>query len=46
MLYLFLNAHMPYDRNTEDPNYIEVIDSVKELILIHNPVYIVFGGNL
>ncbi len=37
---------MPYDTNTEDPDYIEVIDSVKELILTHNPVYIVFGGDL
>ncbi len=37
---------MPYDRNTGDPDYIEVIDSVKELILTHNPVYIVFGGDL
>ncbi len=46
MSYLFLNAYMPYDRNTEDPDNIAVIDSVKELILNHNPVHIVFGGNL
>ncbi len=46
MLYLFLNACMPYDRNTEDPDYIEVIDSGKDLILTHNSVYIIFGGHL
>ncbi len=44
MLFLMLNAYMPCDRHIEDPEYVDVMNMMQQLIQSLNPTFIIYGG--
>ncbi len=45
MLFLMLNAYMLCDRCIEDPEYVDLMNTIQQLIQSLNPTFIIYGGD-
>ena len=45
-LTMLLNVYMPCDKNTNDHVFINVLNTISQLLYKHNPCQIIIGGDM
>ena len=45
-LTMLLNVYMPCDKNTDDHVFINVLNTIPQLVYKHNPCHIIIGGDM
>ena len=45
-LTMLLNVYMPCDKNTDDHVFINVLNTISQLLYKHNPCHIIIGGDM
>ena len=45
-LTMLLNVYMPCDKNTDDHVFINVFNTISQLLYKHNPCHIIIGGDM
>ena len=45
-LTMLLNVYMPCDENTDDHVFINVLNTISQLLYTHNPCHIIIGGDM
>ena len=43
---MLLNVYMPCDKNTDDHVFINVLNTISQLLYKHNPCHIIIGGDM